>query len=313
MKKNRFGSRLFMALVGVFLYAPIVVLIVFSFNASKSRSVWAGFTFDWYLQLFQNERILSAITTTFLVSILSALIATVVGTAAAIGFSSMKKRPRGLLLSVNNIPLINADIITGVSLMLLFVFLGGALYGLGEVVNSIFGTALNLRFRLGFGTLLMAHVTFNVPYVILSVMPKLRQLDKNLLEAALDLGATPWQGFWKVVLPQIWPGVLNGLLIAFTMSIDDFVISYFTAGSGVSTLAMEIYAMTRKRISPEINAISTLLFLFVLILLVIINVRQIRQERQDKKQHGQGELGSADEIVSGEIMSLLGEREGERE
>lgn len=197
MKKNRFGSRLFMALVGVFLYAPIVVLIVFSFNASKSRSVWAGFTFDWYLQLFQNERILSAITTTFLVSILSALIATVVGTAAAIGFSSMKKRPRGLLLSVNNIPLINADIITGVSLMLLFVFLGGALYGLGEMVNSIFGTALNLRFRLGFGTLLMAHVTFNVPYVILSVMPKLRQLDKNLLEAALDLGATPGRGFGR--------------------------------------------------------------------------------------------------------------------
>lgn len=301
MKKNRFGSRLFMTLIGIFLYAPIAVLIIFSFNASKSRSVWAGFTLDWYTQLFQNERILSAITTTFLVSILSALIATVVGTAAAMGFSAMKRRPRGLFLSINNIPLINADIITGVSLMLLFVFFGGAL------------TALGFRFRLGFGTLLMAHITFNVPYVILSVMPKLRQLDPNLMEAALDLGATPWQSFWKVVLPEIWPGVFNGMLIAFTMSIDDFVISYFTAGSGVSTLAMEIYAMTRKRISPEINAVSTLLFLFVLILLIIINVRQIRQERQERNRRQQikGSEMPVDEIVSNEIISLLGESEGE--
>lgn len=301
MKKNRFGSRLFMTLIGIFLYAPIAVLIIFSFNASKSRSVWAGFTLDWYTQLFQNERILSAITTTFLVSILSALIATVVGTAAAMGFSAMKRRPRGLFLSINNIPLINADIITGVSLMLLFVFFGGAL------------TALGFRFRLGFGTLLMAHITFNVPYVILSVMPKLRQLDTNLMEAALDLGATPWQSFWKVVLPEIWPGVFNGMLIAFTMSIDDFVISYFTAGSGVSTLAMEIYAMTRKRISPEINAVSTLLFLFVLILLIIINVRQIRQERQERNRRQQikGSEMPVDEIVSNEIISLLGESEGE--
>ncbi|MBQ1351797.1 MAG: ABC transporter permease [Oscillospiraceae bacterium] len=301
MKKNRFGSRLFMTLIGIFLYAPIAVLIIFSFNASKSRSVWAGFTLDWYTQLFQNERILSAITTTFLVSILSALIATVVGTAAAMGFSAMKRRPRGLFLSINNIPLINADIITGVSLMLLFVFFGGAL------------TALGFRFRLGFGTLLMAHITFNVPYVILSVMPKLRQLDPNLMEAALDLGATPWQSFWKVVLPEIWPGVFNGMLIAFTMSIDDFVISYFTAGSGVSTLAMEIYAMTRKRISPEINAVSTLMFLFVLILLIIINVRQIRQERQERNRRQQikGSEMPVDEIVSNEIISLLGESEGE--
>jgi spermidine/putrescine transport system permease protein len=301
MKKNRFGNRFFMGLVGVFLYAPIAVLIIFSFNASKSRSVWAGFTLDWYSKLFQNDRILSAITTTFLVSLLAALIATILGTAAAIGFSAMKRRPRGLFLAVNNIPLINADIITGVSLMLLFVFFGGAM------------TILGLPFKLGFITLLLAHITFNVPYVILSVMPKLRQLDPNLMEAALDLGATPWQGFWKVVLPEIWPGVFNGMLIAFTMSIDDFVISYFTAGSGVSTLAMEIYAMTRKRISPEINAVSTLLFLFVLALLIIINVRQIRQERQEqrRKQRMKDTEAPMEEIVSTEIISLLGEREGE--
>lgn len=310
MKKNKLGSRVFMALTALFLYAPILVLIVFSFNASKSRSVWAGFSLTWYQQLFQNQRILTAIGTTFLVSILAAVIATVAGTAAAIGFSAMKKRPRRFFLGVNNIPLINADIITGVSLMLLFVFLGGALGGLGALINRIFGTALHLRFRLGFGTLLMAHVTFNIPYVILSVMPKLRQLDQNLLEAALDLGATPWQGFWKVVLPEIRPGVLNGLLIAFTMSIDDFVISYFTAGSGVSTLAMEIYAMTRKRISPEINAVSTLLFLFVLLLLIVINVRQIRQEKNARRKSvgpGGGELPPEDAAVVPPLMGVADE------
>ena len=179
----------------------------------------------------------------------------------------MKRRPRNLFLTINNIPMTNADIITGVSLMLLFVFAGNL-----------------LGFSLGFGTLLVAHITFNVPYVVLAVMPKLRQLNPNLGEAAMDLGATPWQAFWKVLMPELRPGILNGMLIAFTMSIDDFVISYFTAGSEVSTLAMQIYAMTRKRISPEVNALSTILFAVVLTLLVIVNVRQVRQEQLNEKR-----------------------------
>ena len=254
-------------LVYLFLYLPIVVLIIFSFNDSKSRTVWAGFSLHWYQELFRDEEILSAFSTTITVSVLAAVIATVLGTAAAIGFHNMKRRPRNLFLTINNIPMTNADIITGVSLMLLFVFAGNL-----------------LGFSLGFGTLLVAHITFNVPYVVLAVMPKLRQLNPNLGEAAMDLGATPWQAFWKVLMPELRPGILNGMLIAFTMSIDDFVISYFTAGSEVSTLAMQIYAMTRKRISPEVNALSTILFAVVLTLLVIVNVRQVRQEQLNEKR-----------------------------
>ncbi len=267
MQKNNAFARIFNVLVYLFLYLPIVVLIIFSFNDSKSRTVWAGFSLHWYQELFRDEEILSAFSTTITVSVLAAVIATVLGTAAAIGFHNMKRRPRNLFLTINNIPMTNADIITGVSLMLLFVFAGNL-----------------LGFSLGFGTLLVAHITFNVPYVVLAVMPKLRQLNPNLGEAAMDLGATPWQAFWKVLMPELRPGILNGMLIAFTMSIDDFVISYFTAGSEVSTLAMQIYAMTRKRISPEVNALSTILFAVVLTLLVIVNVRQVRQEQLNEKR-----------------------------
>jgi len=244
-----------------------VVLIIFSFNDSKSRTVWSGFSFHWYTELFHDEEILSAFSTTLTVSVLASVIATILGTAAAIGFFSMKRRPRNLLMTINNIPMTNADIITGVSLMLLFVFTGNL-----------------LGFSLGFGTLLVAHITFNTPYVVLAVMPKLRQLDPNLGEAAMDLGATPWQAFRKVLMPELRPGIFNGLLIAFTLSIDDFVISYFTAGSEVSTLAMQIYAMTRKRISPEVNALSTILFLTVLILLIIVNLREVRQQQAKDRQ-----------------------------
>ena len=267
MQKNNAFARIFNVLVYLFLYLPIVVLIVFSFNDSKSRTVWAGFSLHWYQELFRDEEILSAFSTTITVSVLAAVIATVLGTAAAIGFHNMKRRPRNLCLTINNIPMTNADIITGVSLMLLFVAAGNA-----------------LGFSLGFGTLLLAHITFNVPYVVLAVMPKLRQLNPNLGEAAMDLGATPWQAFWKVLMPELRPGILNGMLIALTMSIDDFVISYFTAGSEVSTLAMQIYAMTRKRISPEVNALSTILFVVVLTLLIIVNVRQVRQEQLNEKR-----------------------------
>ena len=264
--ERRIGSRLFMALVFLFLYAPIFVLIVFSFNSSKSRAVWTGFSLDWYRELFQDSEILSALSTTLSVSVLAALIATVAGTFAAIGFYNMRKRWSRPLLTINNIPVINADIATGVSLCLLFVAAGGILH-----------------FDLGYVTLLIAHITFNIPYVIMSIMPKLYQMDKNLIDAAQDLGCTWMQACYKVVIPEIMPGIINGLLIAFTMSIDDFVISYFTAGSKVQTLSMTIYAMTRKRISPEINAVSTLLFVTVLLLLAIVNIRELRQENARKK------------------------------
>ena len=264
--ERRIGSRLFMALVFLFLYAPIFVLIVFSFNSSKSRAVWTGFSLDWYRELFQDSEILSALSTTLSVSVLAALIATVAGTFAAIGFYNMRKRWSRPLLTINNIPVINADIATGVSLCLLFVAAGGILH-----------------FDLGYVTLLIALITLNIPYVIMSIMPKLYQMDKNLIDAAQDLGCTWMQAFYKVVIPEIMPGIINGLLIAFTMSIDDFVISYFTAGSKVQTLSMNIYAMTRKRISPEINAVSTLLFVTVLLLLAIVNIRELRQENARKK------------------------------
>ncbi len=266
-KKNVFG-RLLTAIVFIFLYFPIIVLVVFSFNDSKSRKVWSGFTFDWYKELFSNEIILNSFYITLMVAVISAIIATIAGTFAAVGFFNMKKRPRGILLAINNIPVMNADIITGVSMMLLFV-----------------SARTLLRFELGFGTLLIAHITFNIPYVILSVMPKLYQLDNNLFEAAQDLGASWMQAFVKVILPEIRPGIVNGLIIAFTMSLDDFIISYFTAGSQIQTLSMSIYSMARKKVSPEINALSTILFVSVLCLLIIINIREARQEKRARKNN----------------------------
>lgn len=267
MTKKYTGGKIFTALTYLFLYAPIIVLIVFSFNSSKSRTVWAGFTLDWYRQLFEDGLIMSSLQTTLVVSVLASVISAVIGTFAAIGFFNMKKRWRSPLLLVNNIPVVNADIITGVSLSLLFVSAG-----------AIF------HYQLGMGTLLIAHISFDIPYIILSVMPKLYQLDQNLFEAAQDLGCTWFQTIYKVIIPEIMPGIINGLLIAFTMSVDDFVISYFTAGSSVQTLSMTIYAMTRRRISPKINAISTLLFAVVLVILVVVNIRESRQHKNEMKK-----------------------------
>ncbi len=269
MKKNGIFSRVFMALVFLFLYAPILVLVAFSFNAAKSSTVWTGFSLHWYTELFQDTYVLEALQTTLMVSILATIVATVAGTAAAIGFANLKKRFRTVCLTVNNIPLTNADIITGVSMMLLFV-----------AAISAFSDLFGVSIQLGFGTLLMAHITFDIPYVILSVMPKLRQLDPNIYEAAQDLGASGFYAFRKVILPEIMPGILNGALIAFTMSIDDFVISYFTAGSGANTLSMVVYSMVRRRISPEINALSTLMFTVVIVLMVAVNLRQSHQDKR---------------------------------
>ena len=274
---HRIPSRLFTALVFLFLYAPIFLLIVFSFNSSNSNRVWTGFSLEWYLEFFGDSRLIEAVQTTLLLSALATVISTVLGTAAAIGFFSMRKRSRGVCLAINNIPLTNADIITGVSMMLLFTFAIGAF-------NSSLGGALGVKWSMGFVTLLIAHVTFDVPYVILSVLPRLRQLDPNIQEAAQDLGATEFYAFRKVILPEILPGVLNGALIAFTMSIDDFVISYFTKGIGVTTLAVEIYTRVKKPVTPEINALSTLMFLCVFVLLLIVNIRQARQDTADARR-----------------------------
>ena len=268
-----------MVLVFVFLYAPIFLLIIFSFNAGKSNVVWQGFSLEWYGKLLNNRLIMQSVYTTLLVSLLATVIATIAGTFAAIGFFAMRRKVREPLLTVNNIPMMNADIVTGVSLCLLFVAFFNGWGSFAAWFNSLGLFHLPTRLTMGFGTLLIAHITFNIPYVILSMGPKLRQMDKNLVDAAMDLGCTWMQAFWKVILPEIKPGIVSGALTAFTMSIDDFVISYFTAGSSASTLAMTIYGMTKKRVSPEINAISTLLFVTVLILLAIINIREARQER----------------------------------
>lgn len=225
--------------------------MVLSFNSSKSRSKWGGFTLKWYERLFQNDQIMSALYTTLLIALLSALIATLIGTAAAIGIHSMKKKYRTVMMGVTNIPMLNADIVTGISLMLLFIA---------------------FRFSLGFSTILIAHITFNIPYVILSVMPKLKQTNVSTYEAALDLGASPLYAFFKVVFPDILPGVSSGFLLAFTMSLDDFIITHFTKGPGVDTLSTKIYSEVRKGIKPEMYALSTLLFLSVLLLMILVNL-----------------------------------------
>lgn len=280
-QSRRIGSRLLIGLLFLFLYAPIALLIIFSFNDGDSSAVWRGFSLHWYQSMFQNRLIIESVYVTLLVSLLATLIATIAGTFAAIGLYSLPRRRRDALLTVNNIPMMNADIVTGVSLCLFFVaffqFWGGFARWFNAAQTAV---VLPERLTLGFGTLLLAHIAFNIPYVILNVAPKLRQMDRNLMDAAQDLGCTWMQAFWKVMLPEIKPGIISGALIAFTMSIDDFVISYFTAGSSTSTLAMTIYGMTKRRVTPEINAISTILFLTVLVLLVIVNMGEIRQERR---------------------------------
>ena len=284
-RKNSVFARVCMILALIFMYAPILVLIIFSFNDSKSRTVWTGFSFHWYADLFSDTRILKSLATTLEVSVIAMIVATILGTMAAIGFASMRRKPRSVVMAINNIPMTNADIVTGVSLMMLFVFAFGAF-------NATLGKVFGITLRTGFGTLLLAHITFDIPYVILSIMPKFNQLDPNLYEAALDLGASPWQAFRKVVLPELMPGILSGAMLSFTMSVDDFVISYFTAGSGATTLAMEIYAMTRKRISPEINALSTLIFAVVLITLIAVNIHSAHQERVQRKKELAWKQGS---------------------
>lgn len=262
MIKNA-AKRIYLVLICVILYAPILTLMVLSFNNTKTRSRWGGFTGKWYVSLFQNDEIMSALYTTLIIALLSALIATLIGTAAALGMQAMNARMRTLFMGITNIPMLNADIVTGVSMMLLFIA---------------------FRFTLSFNTILLAHITFNIPYVILSVMPKLKQTNRRTYEAALDLGATPVYAFYKVVLPDIMPGVFSGFLLAFTMSLDDFVITYFTKGPGVDTLSTKIYSEVRKGIKPEMYALSTIMFLTVLLLLILVNLSPADKKTVKRKK-----------------------------
>ncbi len=263
-------SKIYTALIFIFLYAPIVVLIVFSFNSTKSRSVWKGFSLRWYENLFNDETILEALWVSIEVAVIAAILSTIIGTAAAVGLKGMNKKLRSVMLTFNNIPMVNPDIVTGISMMLLFV--------------AIFSATGLLK--PGFATLVIAHMTFCIPYVILSVLPKLNQMNPSIYEAAQDLGCPPLRAFFKVVLPEIMPGIITGMMMAFTLSLDDFVISYFTSGSTAQTLPMVIYSMTKRRLSPKVNALSTIMFVIVLILLLIVNIRQIRDGANAKKsQH----------------------------
>ncbi len=251
-------KKAYLLIVLLFLYAPIAVLVVFSFNASKSRGHWGGFTLKWYSELFADPAILSALYNTIAIAVLSALVATVIGTAAATAIHSMPPVKKRIVMLFTNIPVLNPDIVTGIALMILYIsFFSFIKHG-----------------SLGFGTLLLSHIIFNVPYVILSVMPKLRQLDANLYEAALDLGSTPINAFFRIIIPQITPGIVTGAIFAFTLSLDDFIISFFTTGSGVANLSISIYTMARRGINPKINALSTIMFLVVLVLLFLVDKRE---------------------------------------
>lgn len=242
----------YLFLIYFFLYAPIIILVVYSFNESKSRANWTGITLKWYKELFQDKYIINALYNTMSIALFSALIATIIGTAAAIGIFNLGRYPKMFLMNITYLPILNPDIVTGISLMLLFIF---------------------SKIPLGYISLLLAHITFNIPYVILSVLPKLKLLKNLTFEAALDLGATPFYAYRKVVLPQIKSGIITGFLLAFTLSVDDFVISFFTTGSGVSNVAITIYSMARRGINPKINALLSMMFISVLILLYIINKR----------------------------------------
>ena len=260
-------SKVYLSIVYLFLYLPILILIVFSFNESKSKSHFTGFSLRWYEVLFEDELIMSSLMNTLLLAAISSVIATVIGTMAAIGIYSLGKKSRAVVMSVTNLPMVNPEVVTGISLMLLFVF-----------VSSVIGISQ------GFYSVLIAHITFNLPYVILNVLPKLYQVNANLFEAALDLGCTKKQAFFKVILPEIMPGVFSGFLMAVTLSLDDFIISYFTSGSDFQTLPVTIYSMLRKQVPPSLNALSTLLFVAVLVILLISNISAIRKEKSERKK-----------------------------
>lgn len=262
-KLQSFIKKLYLLLAYIFLYAPIIFLIIFSFNEDKNSSKWTGFSLKWYTVLFNDDRILTALYYTLLVAIISAVISTIFGTISAIGIHNMNGWKKKAIINLNSIPILNPDIVTAIAFMTLFIF-----------------------FKISFGltTLIIAHIAFGVPYVILSVLPKLRQLDDDIINASLDLGATSFYTLRRVILPQIKPGIFAGFLMAFTMSIDDFVISFFNTGSGITNLSIEIFSMARRGLSPEINALSTLMFITILLLLLLANGKDfILRGKEDEK------------------------------
>ena len=259
-------SKIYNGLIFLFLYAPIFVLIVFSFNDSKSRVVWNGFSLRWYEELFHDEEILQALGVTLSVAIVATIVSTLIGTLAAIGFRSVNGKLRRVLMAMNNFPMVNPEIVTGIALMLLFVFIHRS-------------TGL---LQPGYVPLLLSHITFCIPYVVLQVLPRLRQANPHLYEAAMDLGCRPVPAFFKVMVPEILPGIITGALMAFTMSLDDFVISLFTSGASAQNLSVTIYAMVKRRVTPEINALSTLMFGAVLVLLILVNVLQMKNAPKGK-------------------------------
>jgi len=261
------GKKLYLGLIIFFLYAPILVLIVFSFNDSRSQAYWAGFSLRWYVALFNDTQVINAVRNTLLIAVFSTLAATSIGAAAAVGISKMGRRGKAVIMGVTQLPVMMPDIVTGLSLRMLFVF----------VIRMVGGG------HMGFTTLLLSHITFNVPYVILSVTPKLRQMDGNLYEAALDLGSTPFMAFLKVILPEVWPGVVTGALLAFTLSVDDFMVSFFTTGSGVQTLSIQIFSMARRGVNPSINALSAIIFIVIMLLLFLVHKRDQKLARQNEE------------------------------
>ncbi len=296
MKKRGIPGWIWMGAVLFFLYAPIFVLIAFSFNESKSRALFTGFTLKWYKSLFDNTLIMSSFWNSLLLAFLASAIAMVLGTMAAVGISKMGRRSRNVVMNITYLPVLNPEIVTGISMMLLFVFLKNLLGG-----------------EMGFGTVLIAHVTFCLPYVILSVLPKLRQLDPSIFEAALDLGCPPVPAFFRVILPQISSGILSGFMMAFTFSLDDFIITYFAAGSGFKTLPITIYSMVRKKVNPQINALSAIIFLVVLTLLILMNLAEARKARRPERAE-QGVLhrpvvqrvaAAAGVVVVGSVVAVV--------
>jgi len=266
-------QKLYLGLMLLFLYAPIIIMIIYSFNESKQLGSWTGFTFKWYEQLFGDEKMMNALMYTVVVAILAAAISTVVGTITAVGLHGYGKFSKNLIMNITYVPVVNPDIITGLSLMMLFMF---------------------ANVRRGFVTMLISHVVFCIPYVIFSVMPKLRQVNFSKYEAAQDLGATPTQALWKVIIPEIMPGIVSGFMLSFTLSIDDFVVSFFTTGNGVMNLSTLIYSMTKRGINPSINALSTLMFVTVLLLLILINTYQTKGK---KKRNANIEMAKNEELA----------------
>ena len=257
-------AKVYTAIIFLFLFAPIAILLVFSFNSGNSLSVFSGFSLYWYKELFQDSNTLEALRNTLVLALCAAILSTVLGTAASVGMNKLRsKYMRAAMNTVTNLPMVNPEIITGISLMLMFVFVG---------------QMMGLSTSLNFGTILIAHVTFCLPFVILQVLPKLRQMDPALPEAAMDLGCPPLKAFLKVELPEIFLGILTGFIMAFTLSLDDFVISYFTTGNGFETLPIRIYSMTKKTVTPKMYALATLIFFVILILLLLSNL----SDRDDK-------------------------------